>query len=195
MLIVVILLYVFFIQELDSMSETSSIMNEDEVVIGQLNGGRRVDYVLQEKPMESLNDYIFALASHACYWESEDTILLVLKELYSLQGVSPDRRQDDTLGLLQAVSHLQTSSRAGSVGPQQETGYPLPSAEMVAPPMVQVTGQPPMQAMPQVYSMPTQQQHYVTPAPSIRPVVPPSTQQAPLSSFGPPPLMGFVKKK
>ncbi|CAH1783250.1 unnamed protein product, partial [Owenia fusiformis] len=49
-------------------AETSSIassINEDEVPIGSLNqGGRRVDYVLQEKPIESFNDYLFALGSH-----------------------------------------------------------------------------------------------------------------------------------
>ncbi|CAN7990219.1 unnamed protein product, partial [Ixodes hexagonus] len=36
--------------------------------LGRLNGGRRIDYVLQEKPIESFNEYLFALASHACYW-------------------------------------------------------------------------------------------------------------------------------
>lgn len=41
---------------------------EDDIVIGQLNEGRRIDYVLQERPIESFNDYIFALTSHGCYW-------------------------------------------------------------------------------------------------------------------------------
>ncbi|KAG0415097.1 hypothetical protein HPB47_007736, partial [Ixodes persulcatus] len=58
--------------------------------LGRLNGGRRIDYVLQEKPIESFNEYLFALASHACYWESEDTVLLMLTELYALQGLKPD---------------------------------------------------------------------------------------------------------
>ena len=40
----------------------------EEEAIGSLNQGRRVDYVLQEKPIESFNDYLFALGSHACYW-------------------------------------------------------------------------------------------------------------------------------
>lgn len=35
---------------------------------GVINKGRRVDYVLQESPFESFNEYLFALASHACYW-------------------------------------------------------------------------------------------------------------------------------
>ena len=41
-------------------------MVEEEV--GRLNGGRRVDYVLQEKPIEKLNEYLFALSSHLSYW-------------------------------------------------------------------------------------------------------------------------------
>ena len=36
--------------------------------VGMLNGGRRIDYVLQEKPIESFNEYLFALQSHLCYW-------------------------------------------------------------------------------------------------------------------------------
>ncbi|EPY74700.1 hypothetical protein CB1_001907019 [Camelus ferus] len=35
--------------------------------VGMLNGGRRIDYVLQEKPIESFNEYLFALQSHLCY--------------------------------------------------------------------------------------------------------------------------------
>jgi len=46
---------------------TQSPLDED-YPIGRLNCGRRVDYVLQEKPIESFNDYLFALSSHACYW-------------------------------------------------------------------------------------------------------------------------------
>ncbi|MBW03298.1 Phospholipase DDHD2, partial [Eschrichtius robustus] len=36
--------------------------------VGMLNGGQRIDYVLQEKPIESFNEYLFALQSHLCYW-------------------------------------------------------------------------------------------------------------------------------
>uniref|UniRef100_A0A8C4QXV0 DDHD domain-containing protein n=1 Tax=Eptatretus burgeri TaxID=7764 RepID=A0A8C4QXV0_EPTBU len=36
--------------------------------MGRLNGGRRVDFVLQEAPIESVNEYLFALQSHLCYW-------------------------------------------------------------------------------------------------------------------------------
>ena len=36
--------------------------------IGKLNQGHRIDYVLQHRPIEALNDYIFAFASHVAYW-------------------------------------------------------------------------------------------------------------------------------
>lgn len=41
---------------------------EDDILVGNINQGRRIDYVLQERPVESFNDYIFALGSHLCYW-------------------------------------------------------------------------------------------------------------------------------
>ncbi|NWH92481.1 DDHD2 Phospholipase, partial [Aegithalos caudatus] len=59
--------------------------------VGKLNGGNRIDYVLQEKPIESFNEYLFALQGHLCYWESEDTVLLVLKEIYQTQGITLDQ--------------------------------------------------------------------------------------------------------
>ncbi|NWX93325.1 DDHD2 Phospholipase, partial [Nothoprocta pentlandii] len=59
--------------------------------VGMLNGGQRIDYVLQEKPIESFNEYLFALQGHLCYWESEDTVLLVLKEIYQTQGITLDQ--------------------------------------------------------------------------------------------------------
>ena len=33
-----------------------------------LNRGERVDYVLQESPLEIVNEYLFSLSSHLCYW-------------------------------------------------------------------------------------------------------------------------------
>ncbi|KAM4033722.1 SEC23-interacting protein [Anomaloglossus baeobatrachus] len=72
--------------------ESSEPWREEDlsVKIGMLNGGRRIDYVLQEKPIESFNEYLFALQSHLCYWESEDTALLILKEIYKSLNVTPD---------------------------------------------------------------------------------------------------------
>ncbi|XP_049864608.1 phospholipase DDHD2 isoform X1 [Schistocerca gregaria] len=73
-------------------TETSQAADAEaaNLCIGRLNGGRRVDYVLQEAPFESINEYIFAMGSHVCYWESEDTILMILKEIYATMGVPPD---------------------------------------------------------------------------------------------------------
>lgn len=66
---------------------------QPEIKVGMLNGGRRIDYVLQEKPIESFNEYLFAIQSHLCYWESEDTALLVLKEIYDKLGVAFEQPQ------------------------------------------------------------------------------------------------------
>ncbi|EDV20738.1 uncharacterized protein TRIADDRAFT_31284 [Trichoplax adhaerens] len=52
--------------EMQQLSEL--IDTKDNVEIGQLNEGNRIDYVLQEAPLESLNEYLFALSSHCCYW-------------------------------------------------------------------------------------------------------------------------------
>ena len=51
-------------------SDDKKPVNTVETVsrIGKLNGGCRIDYVLQEAPLESFNEYLFALTSHVCYW-------------------------------------------------------------------------------------------------------------------------------
>ncbi|KAM8923756.1 SEC23-interacting protein isoform 2-T2 [Pelodytes ibericus] len=72
-------------------SPESSREEELSVKIGMLNNGRRIDYVLQEKPIESFNEYLFALQSHLCYWESEDTALLILKEIYNSMSIVPEQ--------------------------------------------------------------------------------------------------------
>ncbi|XP_030408055.1 phospholipase DDHD2 [Gopherus evgoodei] len=73
--------------------EPAAIGKEDTppINVGMLNGGHRIDYVLQEKPIESFNEYLFALQGHLCYWESEDTVLLILKEIYQTQGITLDQ--------------------------------------------------------------------------------------------------------
>ena len=40
----------------------------ESITMGRLNQGQRFDFVLQEKPIEILNEYLFALSSHVCYW-------------------------------------------------------------------------------------------------------------------------------
>lgn len=41
---------------------------ETDLPLGQLNQSRRIDFVLQEAPLEFFNEYLFALTSHVCYW-------------------------------------------------------------------------------------------------------------------------------
>ena len=53
--------------EADESSESKSV-TEEAVCVGKLNGGNRIDYVLQEAPLESFNEYLFALTSHVVYW-------------------------------------------------------------------------------------------------------------------------------
>ena len=60
------------------------------VLESQLNSGRRIDFVLQEAPLESFNEYVFAVTSHLCYWESEDTSLMIIKEIYSQMDIFAD---------------------------------------------------------------------------------------------------------
>ncbi|XP_059193773.1 phospholipase DDHD2 isoform X2 [Centropristis striata] len=74
-------------------SVSAEQMEHPEIKVGMLNGGRRIDYVLQEKPIESFNEYLFAIQSHLCYWESEDTALLLLKEIYDKLGVAFEQPQ------------------------------------------------------------------------------------------------------
>ncbi|KAI9562004.1 hypothetical protein GHT06_012969 [Daphnia sinensis] len=64
---------------------------ESVIRIGKLNGGSRIDYVLQEAPLESFNEYLFALTSHVVYWESEDTMLMMLRETYAGMDIHPDK--------------------------------------------------------------------------------------------------------
>ncbi|CAJ1066588.1 SEC23-interacting protein isoform X1 [Xyrichtys novacula] len=80
-------------QEDNKISESLEPQKEEEpeVKIGCLNAGNRIDYVLQEKPIESFNEYLFALQSHLCYWQSEDTALLLLKEIYKTMGIHPEQ--------------------------------------------------------------------------------------------------------
>ena len=48
--------------------DDKAVVPEIEIRIGKLNGGNRIDYVLQEAPLESFNEYLFALTSHVVYW-------------------------------------------------------------------------------------------------------------------------------
>ncbi|KAM9392472.1 triacylglycerol hydrolase DDHD2 isoform 2-T2 [Pholidichthys leucotaenia] len=84
-------LYKYHVPGANEEADSSALPEEpehSEIKVGTLNGGRRIDYVLQEKPIESFNEYLFAIQSHLCYWESEDTALLLLKEIYDKLDVA-----------------------------------------------------------------------------------------------------------
>lgn len=66
----------------DKSTERTDSVDFDQTDVGRLNGGRRLDYVLQEKPIELFNEYIFAFTSHANYWQNEDSALIILNEIY-----------------------------------------------------------------------------------------------------------------
>lgn len=71
-----------FMTPTDEADVSTTEQEERNTKVGTLNRGRRFDFVLQETPIESFNEYLFAIQSHLCYWESEDTALLVLREIY-----------------------------------------------------------------------------------------------------------------
>lgn len=51
------------------------------LLTGSLNGGRRIDYMLQEKEIENANEYVAALAAHSSYWLEKDLSLFIANEI------------------------------------------------------------------------------------------------------------------
>ena len=88
-----------------------------------MNQGNRIDYVLQEAPFESFNEYVFALGSHLCYWQSEDTALMILKEIYSQMNVFDDQSQS-----------IQSAKSTSAIE------YPRPPTAILAPPPTPMGG-------------------------------------------------------
>jgi len=56
--------------------------NYSSLITGQLNQGRRVDYMLQEKEIENANEYVAALAAHSSYWIEKDLSLFIARQIY-----------------------------------------------------------------------------------------------------------------
>ncbi|XP_043218862.1 phospholipase DDHD2-like isoform X3 [Amphibalanus amphitrite] len=111
--------------------------------VGSLNGGRRVDYVLQERPFESLNEYVFAFQSHLCYWDSEDTLLMILKETLRESGIEADK-------VLKTESSTEAEPAAASSTSEAATGtVTAPAAASVSAPTLSA---PPVAPIPVVVS-------------------------------------------
>merc|ERR1719186_1670428 len=71
----------------DDTIEDKNDPNKLDTIEARINGGGRVDFALQETPFESINEYLFALSSHLSYWQSKDTCLFILKQMYKDNGI------------------------------------------------------------------------------------------------------------
>lgn len=71
--------------EEDASSQSSDGSNRSlsphTVVTGKLNGGRRIDYMLQEKEIDRANEYVAAFAAHSCYWLEKDLSLFIARQI------------------------------------------------------------------------------------------------------------------
>lgn len=64
--------------------DDSAAQAEPRVEALRLNGGKRFDYAIQEGVGESLNEYISAISSHACYFAHPDVSYFLVRLLYRL---------------------------------------------------------------------------------------------------------------
>ena len=62
-------------------SDDEGFMRGGKLDCGNLCGGCRVDYVLQEKEIENANEYIFALGAHSGYWKEKDLSFFIAREI------------------------------------------------------------------------------------------------------------------
>ncbi|XP_069674326.1 phospholipase DDHD2 isoform X3 [Periplaneta americana] len=205
------------LQEQQQQSETDSCHSgtdgetDPDVCVGQLNGGRRIDFVLQEAPLESFNEYLFALKTHVCYWESEDTMLMILKEVYATMGISADNhvlQQNAPSDRSISVSHSYSDTFMDANGPntinsvlEEKAKSEFVSNQIDLPQVatypvdiqsssVSLSG--PSGAITSSYLLSTdvtsESNHH--PAVGMDPTVPLTENK----SLGPPPMAGFVRK-
>ncbi|ESN94061.1 hypothetical protein HELRODRAFT_193825 [Helobdella robusta] len=198
---------------------TSSVADEMDLPIGALNQGRRIDFVLQEKPIEIFNDYLFALASSSCYWQSEDTALLMLKEIYLEMGLVPHKPGMPILPSQPGFAVV-PPPKTGFVQPAFIPRYPAPptNAPLAPSTIIQPYNMPSSYASPTGQMPPSnheqdsyfnQQANYALTNPIGEPLRPPAYPSALIGGFGlqgspmpvrpanqitgPPPRSGFVK--
>ncbi|XP_041368088.1 phospholipase DDHD2-like isoform X2 [Gigantopelta aegis] len=167
-----------FNQREEDKAETESVSsnNEEEIEMGRLNAGGRIDYVLQEAPIESFNEYLFALSCHGGYWESEDTVLLILKQTYAASGMMPQMPGPE--GIHQRA--------ANAAPPMAGQGPP--------PPVGGAVGHQRSQAPPPGFAPGPFSQHVSTPPKQGPPMgSAPHHGTPPPMNQGPPPVSGFVR--
>lgn len=59
---------------------------------GDSSDGKRLDFMLQERELETANEYIAALAAHSSYWDSKDLGLFIAKEIWpKAERTLPDK--------------------------------------------------------------------------------------------------------
>ena len=149
----------------------SPVQEQVAVLEARLNSGRRIDFVLQEAPLESFNEYVFAVTSHLCYWESEDTALMVIKEIYSTMDIYADSELPQNKLYNPSVA---APAPGAPYQPYQPPQFPGPPAS------------PPM--MPRTASVPSRLSS--APAPAHYPAAPPVPtfhDTPPVAAAGPPP--------
>jgi len=200
----------------------SPVQEEILILPAKINDGKRVDYVLQEAPLESFNEYLFALASHLCYWESEDISLMVLKEIYTTLGITADselldrpvlyRKEDSVHPTVPPAQPMYKSISnpvdLSVITPAPTTHYPSqPQGNPFQIPSQAPVGPPPTLFSPDsVSSVPAPKTHlsYARPSaiipslssPGHAPPVMGMDPTAPLSMdhpIAPPPTMGFSR--
>lgn len=119
--------------EEDEHLDPEPVQEETDIPLGQLNNGRRIDYILQEAPLEFFNEYIFALTSHVCYWESEDTILMILKEIYTSMNIETDSKiPQQTMTIERPASNPKVQRQPVYVG--VDPTYPISTSGNLPPP-------------------------------------------------------------
>ena len=149
----------------------SPVQEQVAVLEARLNSGRRIDFVLQEAPLESFNEYVFAVTSHLCYWESEDTALMVIKEIYSTMDIYADSELPQNKLYNPSVA---APAPGAPYQPYQPPQFPGPPA---SPPMMPRTA-----SVPSHLSSPPAPAHY-----PVAPPVPTFHDTPPVAAAGPPP--------
>ena len=149
----------------------SPVQEQVAVLEARLNSGRRIDFVLQEAPLESFNEYVFAVTSHLCYWESEDTALMVIKEIYSTMDIYADSELPQNKLYNPSVA---APAPGAPYQPYQPPQFPGPPA---SPPMMPRTA-----SVPSHLSSPPAPAHY-----PAAPLVPTFHDTPPVAAAGPPP--------